>query len=87
MVVLEPLEARHEDGLWVASQHSEMWIWTIPRGKSPEHFQMWFQTTLEACEAGDECVLATVDRASGWSIGTMMTSTDEPHIGGLFFEN
>jgi len=23
-----------------------------PRGKSPEHFQTWFQTTLGACEAG-----------------------------------
>ena len=53
VVVLEPLTARHEDGLWVASQHPEMWTWTIPRGKSPEHFQTWFQSTLEAGEAGE----------------------------------
>ena len=58
LVVLEPLEARHEEGLWAASQHPEMWTWTIPRGKSQEHFQAWFQATLAACEAGDECVFA-----------------------------
>jgi hypothetical protein len=25
IVVLEPLEAHHEDGLWSASQHPEIW--------------------------------------------------------------
>jgi hypothetical protein len=58
IVVLEPLEARHEVGLWAASQHPEVWTWTIPRGKSPQHFQAWFQDTLAACAAGDECVFA-----------------------------
>ena len=70
VVVLEPLAARHEDGLWGASQHPEMWTWTIPRGKSPEHFRTWFQSTLKAGEAGEECAFATLDRATGRPIGS-----------------
>ena len=70
VVVVEPLAARHEDGLWVASQHPEIWPWTYPRGKSPEHFQTWFQSTLEAGEAGEECAFATLDRATGRPIGS-----------------
>jgi len=27
---LEPLAARHEEGLWAASQHPGMWTWTVP---------------------------------------------------------
>jgi RimJ/RimL family protein N-acetyltransferase len=83
LIVLEPLEARHEKGLWVASQHPVMWTWTVPRGKSPEHFQTWFQSTLAACEAGDECVFATVDRASGRPIGATGFHTLRPEQRGL----
>ncbi len=68
--MLKPLAARHEDGLWVASQHPEMWTWTYPRGKSPERFQAWFQSTLEAGEAGEECAFATLDRPTGRPIGS-----------------
>jgi RimJ/RimL family protein N-acetyltransferase len=70
VVILEPLHARHREGLFAASQYPEIWTWTIPRGKSPEHFQRWFQDTLAACEAGSECVFATLDRASGRPIGS-----------------
>jgi N-acetyltransferase len=83
IVVLEPLEARHEDGLWAASQHPEMWTWTIPRGKSQEHFQVWFQASLAACEAGEECVFATIDRASGRPIGATGFHTLRPEHRGL----
>lgn len=54
IVVLEPIEARHENGLREASRPPEIWTWTIPRGKSQEHFQTWFKDTLAACEAGGE---------------------------------
>lgn len=42
IVVLEPLEARHEQRLWAASQHPEIWTWTTPGGKSREFFASWF---------------------------------------------
>jgi RimJ/RimL family protein N-acetyltransferase len=91
LVVLEPLAARHEEGLFTASQHPEIWTWTIPRGKSPEHFQTWFQATLAACEAGDECVFAILDRASGRPIGstgfhTLRQSHRGLEIGGTWLQ-
>ncbi len=68
--MLEPLHSCHEDGLWLASQHPEMWTWTIPVGQSPEFFSQWFQAGLAETEAGRECVFATLDRASGQPIGS-----------------
>jgi hypothetical protein len=65
IVVLEPLDARHEDGLWTAAQDPAIWTWTIPRGKSPEHFRAWFQASLRAGAAGEQCVFATLDRTTG----------------------
>jgi hypothetical protein len=34
IVVLEPLAAAHEEGLWAAAQHPEIWTWTTPVGES-----------------------------------------------------
>ncbi len=91
IVVLEPLEARHEEGLWMACQDPRTRTWTLPRGKSPEHFQAWFQATLAACEAGEECAFATLGRASGRVIGgTGYHALREAHrgleIGGTWLE-
>lgn len=90
-VVLEPLAPRHEEGLWAASQHPEIWTWTFPRGKSPEHFQAWFQATLAACEASEECAFATLDASTGRPIGsTGYHALREMHrgleIGGTWLE-
>lgn len=70
IVVLEPLEARHGEGLWAASQHPEIWTWTTPVGKSREFFDSWFRSSLAETEAGSECVLTTIDRSSGEVIGS-----------------
>lgn len=91
IVVLEPLQARHAEGLWAACQDPRTRTWTLPRGKSPEHFQAWFQTTLAACETGEECAFATLDRASERPIGgTGYHALREAHrgleIGGTWLE-
>ncbi len=91
LIVLEPLDARHREGLFAASQHPDIWTWTIPRGKSPEHFQSWFQDTLAAGEAGTVCVFAILDRASGLPLGsTGYHELRESHrgleIGGTWLE-
>ena len=70
LVVLEPLDARHKEDLWLASQHTEMWRWTIRVGESREFFSEWFQAGLSETEAGTECVFTTVDRVSGQALGS-----------------
>ncbi|HTD58797.1 MAG TPA: GNAT family N-acetyltransferase, partial [Solirubrobacteraceae bacterium] len=91
LVVLEPLDARHEAGLWAAAQHPEIWTWTFPRRKSRPHFETWFQTALASSDEGQECAFATLDRASGRPIGsTGYHALREPHpgleVGGTWLE-
>jgi N-acetyltransferase len=82
IVVLEPIEARHEDGLFAAAQHPEIWSWLAPIGESREYFSAWFVASLAESEAGREGVFATVDRASGEPIGsTRYLSVRETHRG------
>jgi RimJ/RimL family protein N-acetyltransferase len=82
IVVLEPLEARHEEGLLAAAQHPEIWEWLAPVGGSRESFSAWFAASLAESEAGREGVFATIDRASGRPIGsTRYLSLREVHLG------
>src|ERR1019366_4241234 len=89
IVVLEPLQAHHEEGLWAACQDPRTRTWTILRGKSPRHFQAWFETTLAASEAGEECAFVTLDRATGRVIGgtgyhPLRDAPRGPRIGGTW---
>jgi RimJ/RimL family protein N-acetyltransferase len=82
IVVLEPLAARHEEGLFAASQHSEIWTWLAPIGDNREYFSAWFAASLADTEAGKEGVFATIDRASGEPIGsTRYMNLREVHRG------
>jgi RimJ/RimL family protein N-acetyltransferase len=82
IVVLEPLEARHEEGLFAAAQHPEIWTWLTPIAESREYFSAWFAASLAESEAGKEGVFATIDRASGEPIGsTRYLNLREAHRG------
>jgi RimJ/RimL family protein N-acetyltransferase len=82
IVVLEPLAARHEDGLFAAAQHPEIWTWLAPVGESREYFSAWFAASLAESAAGREGVFATIDRASGQPIGsTRYLNLREAHRG------
>lgn len=82
LVVLEPLAAGHEDGLFAAAQHSEIWSWLAPIGESREYFSAWFAMSLAESQAGREGVFATIDRASGEPIGsTRYLNVREAHRG------
>ncbi len=82
IVVLEPLEARHEDDLFAAAQHPEIWKWLAPIGESREYFSAWFAASLAESQAGREGVFATIDRASGRGIGsTRYLNLREEHHG------
>ena len=82
IVVLEPLRADHEDGLFAAAQHPEIWTWLAPIASTREYFQAWFEASLAESAAGREGVFATIDRASGEPIGsTRYLNVREAHRG------
>lgn len=83
IVVLEPLEASHEDGLWAAAQHPEIWAWTTPVGESRGFFDAWFAASLVSTEKEVECVFATIARASGEVIGSTRFLALRPEHRGL----
>ena len=70
LVVLEPLQASHEEGLFAAARDPRIWEWLAPVGESREYFSAWFSASLADSEAGREGVFATIDRASGKPIGS-----------------
>jgi RimJ/RimL family protein N-acetyltransferase len=82
IVTLEPLQARHEEDLFAAAQHPEIWRWLAPVGQSREYFSAWFAASLRTSGAGEEGVFATVDLRSGKPIGsTRYMSLREAHRG------
>ena len=82
IVMLEPLAAHHEDGLFAAAQHPEIWKRPAPVGESREYFSAWFAMSLAESQAGRGGVFATVDRASGRPIGsTRYLNLREAHRG------
>lgn len=82
IVVLEPLEAHHEEGLFAAAQHREIWEWLAPIGESREYFSAWLAASLHESHAGREGVFATIERASDEPIGsTRYLNVREAHRG------
>lgn len=71
MVVLEPLQARHLEGLWAASQHPEIWRWwPIDPSVNEDSFRAWFQGAIGAAEKGESFHFATLDAHTGRPIGS-----------------
>lgn len=70
IVVLEPLEPAHADGLWRAAQAPEIWRWLPHLGASRELFDEWMRLSLEAGAEGREGVFATRERRSGALVGS-----------------
>ena len=48
LVVLEPLEESHAEGLWRAAQAPEIWAWLAHIGSSREYFDGWMRISLDA---------------------------------------
>jgi len=82
VVVLEPLAARHEQELFEAAQHPEIWTWLAPIGDNRDYFSAWLSASLAEAAAGREGVFATLDRTSGRAVGsTRYMNLREPHRG------
>jgi RimJ/RimL family protein N-acetyltransferase len=71
LVVLEPLQPHHEEGLFEVAQDAEIWRY-IPfdAGGSREAFHFWIEAALAESEAGNEVPFATLDARTGEPIGS-----------------
>ena len=83
-VVLEPLEARYEEGLFEAAQDSQVWRW-LPYNavETRESFRAWFEDAIAASEAGTEAAFATLDARTGAPIGSTRYLALRPEHRGL----
>ena len=71
LVVLEPVEPRHEEPLWEAAQDPEVWrLTSLDVGAGRDVFDAWWRQLRDAFGAGHEVPFATVDRASGRVVGS-----------------
>ncbi len=70
LVVLEPLEESHAEGLWRAAQAPEIWAWLAHLGSSREYFDEWYRISLDAAAEGREGAFAVRERASGELVGS-----------------
>ena len=76
-VVLEPLEARHEQGLFEVAKDSRIWRY-IPfdaggiydPSETRDAFRSWLEAALAASKKGDEAAFVTLDAESGEPIGS-----------------
>ena len=70
-VVLEPLEPRHEEGLWTASQDPRIWTWmSVLAGASRQAFREWVEEALAARGSGEAVPFATLDAGTNVPIGS-----------------
>jgi RimJ/RimL family protein N-acetyltransferase len=71
LVALEPLDRRHEDGLWEASRDPRTWTWlAIVQPTDRAGLRAWLDEALEAAEAGRELPLVTISREAGTVVGS-----------------
>jgi RimJ/RimL family protein N-acetyltransferase len=70
LVVLEPLEEGHREGLWAAARAPEIWQWLAHVGSSRGYFDRWLDLALSAHREGREGVFATRDRRGGEIVGS-----------------
>lgn len=84
LVALEPLEPRHEEGLWSAASHPEIWRfmpWNA--GDSRASFHRWVEEALGERREQTRVPFALLDRSSGQPIGSSSYLTLRPAHNGL----
>ena len=83
IVVLEPLEARHEDELRAAAADAAIWELTRNDASTPELFARWWTHATEQAAKGEVGAFATRERASGELVGSTRFLTLRPEHHGL----
>jgi len=80
-VRLEPLATAHAAGLFVASQHDEIWRWLpVPRFPSLNEVKAWVAEALQDQAQGGSIPFATVRQSDGVVVGsTRYLDIRRPH--------
>lgn len=80
MVRLEPLSARHEQGLCDAIRDGDLWTLHVTLVPHPDEIDIFLSNAQKAHALGDGLAFATVDRATGRVAGsTRFMKADEQH--------
>jgi RimJ/RimL family protein N-acetyltransferase len=83
LVVLEPLSAGHERGLFAAAQDMD-WAWMpVDASSAPEAFSAWLEDALARAAAGLDVPLVTLDASSGEPMGSTRYLNLRPEHRGL----
>ena len=84
IVVVEPLVAEHEAGLWRAASDPEVWRW-LPwnGGESEEAFHDWMKEALGRTAEGIDCAFTVLDAESGDPVGSTRYLALRPEHRGL----
>src|SRR5437667_4879710 len=82
LVVLDPLRSEHGEGLLDAARDSD-WTWMPVDGGSAGPFGAWLEYSLAQDQAGSEAVFATIDAATGRTIGSTRFMALRPEHRGL----
>jgi N-acetyltransferase len=85
LVVLEPLETRHEEGLYRAAREDpEIWRWMpYDASDTSESFRRWFEDTLAVSQVGTQVAFATLDARTGAPVGSTRYLALRPEHRGL----
>jgi len=83
IVVLEPLQRRHEEELRAVGADAEIWRWMPVHGHEPDAFTGWLEMTLKAAEEGHEAPFAIVLRETGQVVGSTRYLSLRPEHRGL----
>src|SRR5918912_858161 len=84
IVRLEPLERRHEQGLFEAAQDGRIWRWMpYDASESHESFHAWLEAALAATSAGTQAAFATVDAGTEEPVGSTRYLALRPEDRGL----
>jgi N-acetyltransferase len=84
IVVVEPLEARHEGALWAAASDPRIWRWMpVNAIESREVFGNWFADALDRTAEGVDQAFAVLDAHTGTPIGSTRYLALRPEHRGL----
>ena len=84
VVRLEPLEMRHEEGLYEAARDERVWRW-LPEyaARDRDTFRRWLEMAVADREAGRDAGFATVEVRTGRPVGSTRYLALRPEHRGL----